>query len=55
MRKRFVTLMVALAAIATFAAPTVTDVTATPNPDGTVTLTLPRTTDTTQFFRVEVE
>ena len=33
----------------------VTDVTATPNPDGTVTLTLPRTTDTTQFFRVEVE
>ncbi|MBQ6247676.1 MAG: hypothetical protein IJK04_12475, partial [Kiritimatiellae bacterium] len=33
----------------------VTDVTATPNPDGTVTLTLPRTADPTQFFRVEGE
>ena len=32
-----------------------TDVTATPNPDGTVTLTLPRTADTSQFFRVEGE
>ena len=32
-----------------------TDVTATPNPDGTVTLTLPRTADTSRFFRVEGE
>ncbi len=32
-----------------------TDITATPNPDGTVTLTLPRTTAPTQFFRVEGE
>jgi hypothetical protein len=31
------------------------DVTATPNPDGTVTLTIPRPAAGSQFYRIEGE